>query len=90
MYVARNFNLKVEDLKKDTKERRVINARYIAIYFCKVLLGMSYSEIARLFGKPDHTHALYAVRKVEEKKSKDKKFFMMLEAMQSSLKKILQ
>lgn len=58
LLIAKHFMLRVEDLKRDTKERKIIRARQVAMYFCKVLLRMSYSEISKLFGKADHTAAL--------------------------------
>ncbi|MEJ5338253.1 MAG: chromosomal replication initiator protein DnaA [Aquificaceae bacterium] len=88
-HVAKYFNLKPEDLRRETKERKVIKARQTAMYFCKTLLHMSYSEIARLFGKPDHTSALYSIRKLEEKKQQDRKFAYMLEMLEKSLRKSL-
>ena len=72
LLIAKHFMLRVEDLKRDTKERKIIRARQVAMYFCKVLLRMSYSEISKLFGKADHTAALYAIKMVEEKRHMDK------------------
>ncbi len=88
-HVAKYFNLRPEDLKKDTKERKMLKARQTAMYFCRTLLHMSYSDIARLFGKSDHTSALYSIRKVEEKRQQDRKFAYMLEMLEKSLKKHL-
>ncbi len=88
-HVAKYFNLRPEDLKRETKERKVLRARQTAMYLCRTLLHMSYSEIARLFGKPDHTSALYSIKKVEEKKQQDRKFAYMLEMLEKSVKKHL-
>ncbi len=88
-HVAKYFNLRPEDLKRETKERKVLKARQTAMYFCRTLLRMSYSEIARLFGKSDHTSALYSIKKVEEKKQQDKKFAYMLEMLEKSIKRYL-
>lgn len=87
--VARSFNLKPEDLRKETKERRVINARQVAMYMCKKLLGMSYAEIGRLFGRADHTSALYSIRRVEEKKNSDRRYAFMLETLEKNIRKNL-
>ncbi len=88
-HVAKYFNLRPEDLKRETKERKVLKARQTAMYLCRTLLRMSYSEIARLFGKSDHTSALYSIKKVEEKKQQDKKFAYMLEMLEKSIKRYL-
>ncbi|MEW6655739.1 MAG: chromosomal replication initiator protein DnaA [Aquificota bacterium] len=87
--IAKHFMLRVEDLKRETKERKIIRARQIAMYFCKVLLRMSYSEISKLFGKSDHTSALYAIKKVEEKRQTDKKFDYMLQVLEKNLRRFI-
>ncbi|RMH79486.1 MAG: chromosomal replication initiator protein DnaA [Acidobacteria bacterium] len=87
--VARSFNLKPEDLRKETKERRVINARQVAMYMCKKLLGMSYAEIGRLFGRADHTAALYSIRRVEERRNSDRRYALMLETFEKNIRKHL-
>lgn len=87
--VARHFNLRVEDLRKDTKERRISTAKQIAMYFCKTILNMSYLEIAKLFGKSDHTYALYAIKRIEEKRLGDKKFEYMLQILEKNVRRVL-
>ena len=87
--VARSFNLKPEDLKRETKERKVINARQLAMYFCKTLLGMTYLEVSRLFGRSDHTFALYSIKKVEEKRQKDKRYELMLMTLEKNIRRHL-
>jgi chromosomal replication initiator protein len=86
-FTAKHFKLKPEDLKRESKERRIINARQIAMYLCKVVLNASYIEISRYFGKKDHTSAIYAVKKVEEKMKEDRKFKYMLTFLEKQLKK---
>ncbi len=87
--VANSFKLNPELLRKETKERKVINAQHIAMYFCKTILHLSYAEISNLFGKKDHTSALYAVKKVEQRRMEDRKFQYMLSFLEKSLKKRL-
>jgi len=87
--VAKSFKLNPELLKKETKERKVINAKHIAMYFCKTMLNLSYVEISNLFGKKDHTSALYAIKKVEQRRTEDRKFQYMISFLEKSLKKSL-
>ncbi len=86
-HVAKYFNLKPEDLRRETKERKVLKARQTAMYLCRTILRMSYSEIAKLFGKPDHTSAIYSIKKVEEKKQQDRKFAYMLEMLEKNIRR---
>ncbi|ADO44412.1 chromosomal replication initiator protein DnaA [Hydrogenobacter thermophilus TK-6] len=89
-FTARHFKLKPEDLKKEGKERKIINARHIAMYLCKMVLGTSYAEISRYFGKKDHTSAIYSIRKVEEKIRQDRKFKYMMTFLERHLRKELE
>ncbi|QWK19418.1 MAG: chromosomal replication initiator protein DnaA [Hydrogenobacter thermophilus] len=89
-FTARHFKLKPEDLKKEGKERKIINARHIAMYLCKMVLGISYAEISRYFGKKDHTSAIYSIRKVEEKIRQDRKFKYMMTFLERNLRKELE
>ncbi len=85
-FVAKHFKLRQEEILKDTKERKITNAKHIAMYMCKTVLGSSYSEIARYFNKKDHTSVLYSVRKVEEKLREDRKYALMIKFLEKSLK----
>ena len=57
------------------------------MYFCKTLLNLSYSEISNIFGKKDHTSAIYAIKKVEQKCTEDRKFQYMVSFLEKSIKK---
>jgi chromosomal replication initiator protein len=74
--VAKGFKLNPELLKKDTKERKVINARHIAMFLCKTILNLPYSQIGEFFGKKDHTAVMYAVKKVEQRCREDRKVYV--------------
>ncbi|WP_448588353.1 chromosomal replication initiator protein DnaA [Thermocrinis sp.] len=87
--VAKSFKLNPELLKKKTKERKVMNAKHIAMYFCKTILNLSYSEISGIFGKKDHTSAIYAIKKVEQKCTEDRKFQYMISFLEKTVRKTL-
>jgi len=87
--VAKGFKLNPELLKKDTKERRVINARHIAMFLCKTTLNLPYSQIGEFFGKKDHTAVMYAVKKVEQRCREDRKFMYMVSFFEKSIRKSL-
>ncbi len=88
-FVAKHFGLKPDHLRKDTKERRIINAKQMAMYLCKAVLGISYTEISRQFGKRDHTWAIYSIKKIEERVREDRKFKYMLSFLEKQLRKEL-
>ncbi|MFN3814079.1 MAG: chromosomal replication initiator protein DnaA [Aquificaceae bacterium] len=86
-FVAKHFGLKPDHLSRDTKERRIISAKQIAMYLCKAVLGISYTEISRQFGRRDHTWAIYSIKRVEERAREDRKFKYMLSFLEKQLRK---
>lgn len=62
--VAKHFDLKVSDLKANTRAKAVAMPRQIAIYLIRKYTGMGFKEIGSLFGK-DHSTVIHACSKVE-------------------------
>lgn len=70
--VAQKFNLKPVDITGASRKHDKALARKVAMYFCRVKLGLSYPELGKLFGGRDHTTVLYAIRKIQELRQVDK------------------
>jgi chromosomal replication initiator protein len=68
---AKQFGLKVADLRSATRQRSVATARQVAMCAARRLTGRSYHEIGRFFGERDHTTAMHACRQVEERLASD-------------------
>jgi len=49
------------------RRRSVARARHVAMYLLRTDVGLSYSELGRLFGGRDHTTAKYGVSRIELK-----------------------
>ena len=73
-FVANYYALKPEELLSDKRTRRVSEAKQIGMYLCRKVCSASLIEIARVFRKKDHTTVIHAIRKVEERKKRDRKF----------------
>ena len=59
---------KIGNLNGPARKRDVVLVRQVAMYICRELLeNSSLPMIGRFFGKRDHTTALHACRKVEER-----------------------
>lgn len=63
---ARQFELKVRDLKSDSRRADVVHARQYAMYLARELTSLTQSEIAHALGKADHTAVIRACRKIEQ------------------------
>ncbi len=62
--VARHFNLRLRDLRSQSRSPRVTTPRQIAMYLVRRHCGLSYPEIGRRFGR-HHTTALHSDRLVQ-------------------------
>lgn len=69
--VATHFNIRLSDLLSATRERRIVQPRQIAMFLTREILGTSLEEIARSFGKRDHTTIMNAIEKIEDLAKKD-------------------
>ena len=63
--VARQFNLRVRDLRSTGRSARVTTPRQIAMYLMRRHCTLSYPEIGRRFGR-HHTTALHSDRVIQE------------------------
>ncbi|MGR4001217.1 MAG: chromosomal replication initiator protein DnaA [Alphaproteobacteria bacterium] len=69
--VARHFDLQMEDMFSAKRDRRVVRPRQVAMFLAKSLTVHSLPEIGRHFGGRDHTTVLYAIRRIEDLRSRD-------------------
>jgi len=64
--VARRYEVTVEQLEGERREKRISQARHIAIYLARELTNGSFPAIGKAFGARDHTTVMHAYRKVTE------------------------
>lgn len=62
---AAALGLEPAQLTSPGRSRPVVYARQVGMYLCRELAALSYPEIARHFGRRDHTTALHAYRKMK-------------------------
>ena len=61
------------DLRRQVQSQSS-EARQVAVYLCRELLGLSLSTIGMHFGGRDHTTALHACNKIRNALKSDKRF----------------
>jgi chromosomal replication initiator protein len=84
--VARQFNLKVSELKSKTNARRISFPRQIAMYLGKKLAGESLPTIGAVFGGKHHTTVLHAIRKIDKLRTEDASVHKRLEQLEQELR----
>lgn len=69
--VAKEFDLKVSDLKSNSRKQSIVMARGVSVYLNRELLGVSFLKIGSYLGNRDHSTIMHANRKIEKLISSD-------------------
>lgn len=63
---AKHFQLKVEEICGNQRDKHIVVPRQIAMYLLRSELHMSFPKIAGELGRKDHTTAIHSVEKIEK------------------------
>lgn len=63
--VSEHYKIRIVDLKSKSRNKPIVIARQMAMYFIKHQLNKSLVDIGRSFGSRDHTTVLNALRRIE-------------------------
>ncbi len=66
------FNISITDLISNKKKKIYSYPRHLAMYLCRKYTNLSLQEIGYQFGDRDHSTVIYATKKIERSKMKDK------------------
>ena len=72
--VCAYYNIKVIDIKGETRKSNISHARQVAMYILRKELRLNLEEIAAHLRRKDHTTVIHAVSKIREKQMKDNDF----------------
>lgn len=70
---ATYFNISIKDIVSNKKKREFSYPRQIAMFLTRELTKLSYKEIGDSFGPKDHSTVIYAIRRINGIKKKQKK-----------------
>ena len=83
--VANYFGVKLSEMLGNSRRKKVLMARQIAMYLARYLTDKSLNEISKAFKKKDHTTVLNAIEKVEKNMEKDRKYKLTVEFLRDRL-----
>lgn len=69
--VSENLGVSIKEIVGSKRHQQIAQARQIAMYLCRNILGLSYPALGREFGGKDHSTVLYSVKKTEELRKDD-------------------
>ncbi len=85
--VADYFDLKVADLKSVKRLKNIVQARQIAIWFCRDMTKSSYPDIGLQFGGKDHSTIIHSYKKIDKALAIEPKLARILEEIKRVLLK---
>jgi chromosomal replication initiator protein len=68
---ARHFQIPMEDILGDKRDKDIVVPRQIAMYMLRSELHLSFPKIAKELGRKDHTTAMHSVNKIEKESRVD-------------------
>ena len=71
--VSHEMRIKTEDLVSAKRKQEIVLARQIAMYLCRLHLGLSYAELGKIFGGRDHSTVIHSLKKINEIQEDDPK-----------------
>ncbi|MDD5710743.1 MAG: helix-turn-helix domain-containing protein [Candidatus Colwellbacteria bacterium] len=83
--VAKNTSVSVKDIKGRGRQAQIAEARQLAMYLARSVIGLSFPSIGNAF-KRDHTTALFAFNKIGLKIKQDKKIEGQVDSILRELK----
>ena len=79
------FNIPEKTIIGKSRKMEIVEARQVAMYLCRSLIGDSLSNIGVCFGGRDHTTVIHAMRSIEKKKKNNKKLDKIITRIQQEL-----
>ena len=86
--ICKDFNLKLNDIKSNNKERKIVMARRIAIFLSRELINSSMPTLAKFFGMKDHTAISHNLKKINENIENNNELRYKIEEIKNKILKI--
>jgi chromosomal replication initiator protein len=83
--VAEAYGMTVEQVIGKSRKRPIVDARHVAMHFCKLMTSLSLEAIGRRFGGRDHSTVIHACRAVQARIDTDPAFCVELERLERRL-----
>ena len=84
--VADFYKVNVQDIIGPKRSRPIAHARQVAIYLSQKMLGLTQSDLGKLFGNRDHSTIMYSVSTVEAQRKESWEFKDELDLIQQIIR----
>ncbi len=85
--VSKHYEITTTAIRGKKRKPKVSEARHTAMHLIKETTSMTLKEIAKVFGKKDHTAISYAIKKIKQRIGVDSDFAYRVNFLISKIKK---
>ncbi len=64
--VCEEFGVSTDDIKSSRRNQELVYPRHVFMYLCRIIIDMTYEEIAKFLLRKDHTTVMHGYRKVKD------------------------
>ena len=72
--VCEEFGVSPDDIKSSRRNQELVYPRHVFMYLCRIIIDMTYEEIAKFLLRKDHTTIMHGYRKVKEEINNNPEF----------------
>lgn len=83
--ISHEFNIKINDIKSNSKKQDIVKAKRIAIFLAKELISNSINQIATNFQMKDHSAVSKHIKKINEILINDDSFRQNVESLKNKI-----
>jgi len=80
------YNISVEDIISKSRQNKIVQPRFVAMYLTRKLTDMTTTDIGKQFGHRDHSTVVNAINKIEEDMKNDSEFKEQIEELKIELR----
>lgn len=81
------YNITLQQLTGSSRVSSITTPRFISIYLCRTMLGITFEDIGKEFGNRDHTTIMNACMKIEKLYKEDQSYKLVIDKIQQLLTK---
>lgn len=64
--ICDEYNVSADDIKSSRRNQELVNPRHIFMYLCRIIIDMTYDEIAKFLERKDHTTVMHGYNKIKD------------------------
>ena len=84
--VSQKFKIPVSDIRSKARNKKIAQARHVAMFLCYEHLNITLSEIGQFFSGRDHSSVIHAIDKIKKSKSVNTQLFETITDIETKIK----